>query len=272
MPRCQDYVKNRMIPCLEEGYTDRHQSVRGSNCWTHHLDMAAAWCPAGWWLWEQSWRVLAHLHALRPLSLRPSLHGASALMFIFLTCQFNHVRFDRAGSMCCYSSLYGWYWGQRLGLIKCSVSVEHVDDRWMDGQIDICWMGVPGHSQRWCACSYHFSSIYHQAHGPSSWMSGLVASSPSSAAPRAPWRVWAHGSLDSLVTSPDSCFFLFALSFSTALHSAHDGGWLELWMLPIRHFTVHKRAGDWCYRDGGLLRGLWQSSEEGGLRSQPLCR
>ena len=35
-------VKNRMIPCLEEGFTDRHQSVQGSNCWTHHLDMAAA--------------------------------------------------------------------------------------------------------------------------------------------------------------------------------------------------------------------------------------
>ena len=27
-------------------------------------------------------------------------------------------------------------------------------------------------------------------------------------------------------------------------------------MLPIRHLTFHKRAGDWCYRDGGLLRGL----------------
>lgn len=58
----------------------------------------------------------------------------------------------------------------------------------------------------------------------------------------------------------------------TALHSAHDGGRPELWMLPIRHFPFHKCAGDRCHGDGGLLRHLRQSPEEGGLRSEPLCR
>lgn len=36
------------------------------------------------------------------------------------------------------------------------------------------------------------------------------------------------GSEQSFVTLPELCTFLFALSSSTALHPAHDGGWPEL--------------------------------------------
>ena len=114
--------------------------------------------------------------------------------------------------------------------------------------------------------------VPHQAHGPNSRMAGLVSSSPFPAALMAPCRVWAHSDLNSSMMLPDLCFFSFALCSSTALHSAHDGGWPELWMLPVRHLAFHQRTGDWCYRHGGLLRVLWQSSEESGLCSQPLCR
>ena len=141
---------------------------------------------------------------------------------------------------------------------------------WLAGRPDITV--APPWSFRWSTCLRHFQPsslstmlITTLVLSASGWQGDVPRTPPHSTPPCiAPQHLGGGGGRSErgvTSTAPRRCPIhappcLFALSSYVALHPAHDGGWPELRMLPIRHLTFHQRAGDRCYRDGGLLRGL----------------
>ena len=99
-------VENRTIPCLEEGFTDRHQSVPGLKLLYPPPGHSNWLMSSGWWL--QTTRLCPCTPScLETPSLWSSLHMTSTLTFIFLMCHFDHVCFDHAESMIIHLCIAG---------------------------------------------------------------------------------------------------------------------------------------------------------------------
>lgn len=68
---------------------------------------------------------------------------------------------------------------------------------------------------------------------------------------------------------------IFSLNFVihlTDVHSANNGHRRHVRLFSFWSVFISERHGDWCYRYGRLLRGVWSCTAEIGLCAQQLCR